>query len=829
MATELLIGRDSISRGEWLNLYTERVLPLVVLLVAIFLRLHNLDTIPDGLLHDEAYNGIDALRILAGERPIFLTENNGREALFVYLQAISVAVLGQTSLALRVVSAILGIMTVAATYPLIRRMFDARVALLTSGWLAISLWQVIESRVGLRRIALPLILAVGFYCLWRGLENLRGHGRSLRSVFWFSVGGVLIGLSLYTYSTARFVPLIVVAFALYLAFLHRSLFLRALPGLTLALGLTILVFLPEGLFFLRHPEAFLERAEQVSVLTTGPHQASPGQELLDSALRSLGTFAIRGDYHWERNIPDRPIFDPLSATFMLMGLALSVRRFRQPAYGLILMWLVIMFVPTILGEDTPYHPRLAGLIPALFVLPALGTAWLWQACESRRSSVVRTLPVLLVTLAFVGGALYTYHSYFRVWASTTSATQAFGADRYASFEAAVQWARDRGPALVSVYENTFPQIGFMFASQNNAQDIRTFEYNKTVIFLPEPTRAGYLFTSGLPPSSIIDRYFDEASAETVGTLPSGGPIIVHRLLDPLPAFDPDWPVPARFGEQVFIYGVDIPKDLQAGELTGVRWYWHILTNDKREFLFTNQLLGWDGERRGHLDAPGYDPNYWPVGTTGITLFQLEIDPETTTGAYWLMVAVYDRNRRDSSTLPVFDAQGNRAGNHLRLGPIKVHGRPPALSPEGLLPSRPAPENLLSTTFADQIDLLGYSLSDHRLVPGQSLELTLFWSARGRPTQDYTVFLHLLDSQGQLRGQADSPPASGKYPSSVWDAGETIADLHTLPLTPQLPAGEYSLAIGIYNPITGQRVPIVDENGQSSEDHVVISGFVVEVE
>ena len=110
-----------------------------MLLVAIFLRLHNLDTIPDGLLHDEAYNGIDALRILAGERPIFLIDNNGREALFVYLQAISVALLGQTSLALRVVSAILGIMTVAATYPLIRRMFDARVALLTSGWLAISL------------------------------------------------------------------------------------------------------------------------------------------------------------------------------------------------------------------------------------------------------------------------------------------------------------------------------------------------------------------------------------------------------------------------------------------------------------------------------------------------------------------------------------------------------------------------------------------------------------------------------------------------------------------------------------------------------------------
>ena len=798
-----------------------------MLLVAIFLRLHNLDTIPDGLLHDEAYNGIDALRILAGERPIFLIDNNGREALFVYLQAISVALLGQTSLALRVVSAILGIMTVAATYPLIRRMFDARVALLTSGWLAISLWQVIESRVGLRRIALPLFLAIGFYCLWRGLENLNIQGRGSRSVSWFSIGGLVIGLSLYTYSTARFVPVIVLAFALYLALVHRQLFLRALPGLTLALALTILVFLPEGFFFLRHPTTFLERAEQVSVLNTRPNQGSPEQELLDSALRSLGTFAIRGDYHWERNIPDRPIFDPISASLMLFGLALTVRRFRRPAHGFILIWLLIMFIPTILGDDTPYHPRLAGLIPAIFVLPALGAAWLWEACESRRPAFMRTLPVLLVTLAFVGGALFTYHSYFRVWAGTTSAAQVFGADRYASFQAAVKWARDRGPTLVSVYENTYPQIGFMFANQNRAQDIRTFEYNKVLIFSPDPTRTGYLFTYGLPPSSIMDRYFDEESAETVGTLPSGGPIIVHRLLDPLPAFDPDWPVPARFGEQVLIYGIDIPKDLPAGELTGVRWYWHNLSNDDGEFLFTNQLLGWDGERRGHLDAPGYDPNYWPVGTTGITLFQIEVDPETTTGAYWLLIAVYDRNRPDSSTLPVFDAQGNRAGKHLSLGPIKVHGRPPAPSSEGLLPNPIIPDNLLPTTFADQIGLLGYNLSDHTLVPGQSLDLTLFWSPRGRPSQDYTVFVHLLDSQGQLRGQADSPPTSGKYPTSVWDAGEVISDIHILELAPELPIGDYTLVIGLYYPGTGNRLSTIDENGQTSSDHLSISGLVVE--
>ena len=78
-------------------------------------------------------------------------------------------VLGQTTLALRAVSAVLGILTVVVAYLLARRMFDARVALLTCGWLTLSLWHVIFSRMGVaydfatalpcRRVLLPLARA----------------------------------------------------------------------------------------------------------------------------------------------------------------------------------------------------------------------------------------------------------------------------------------------------------------------------------------------------------------------------------------------------------------------------------------------------------------------------------------------------------------------------------------------------------------------------------------------------------------------------------------------------------------------------------------------
>ena len=834
---QAITGRTR-SRVELFASRAELILPIVVLLVAIILRLYSLDTIPRGLLWDEAHNGLDALRILDGERPIFLTGNFGREALFVYLQATSVALLGQTHLALRTVSAIMGILTIVAAYLLARRMFNARVAMLTCGWLTMSLWHVIFSRTGLRSVSLPLFLAIGFYCIWRGLEcagvqatmssdSPIAANRS-RSAIWFALGGSVLGLSLYTYSTARFAPFVIIALALYLAVLHRQLFRTALPGLVLALSLATLVFLPQGIFFLRHPASFLERAQQVSALNPELHQGNPSKAVLDSALRTLGMFAIRGDGAVDRNIPGRPMLDPLSALLVLIGIALSVRRFREPSYGFIVIWLLVMFAPSLLAiRDTPNYLRTTGIIPPLFILPALATTRLWEAWESRAPAMLRALPVFIVTLAFLVGALNTFHSYFVIWPKTPEYLRVFSTDKMVILELARRIARmDQQPIFVASNDYDDPRVNFVLFGLPEARYIRAFDAERSIITPPDHSSANYLLTWTPPHSPLMHRYFNRESARVVGTAPSSRPIVLHRLLDPRPPFEPDWSAPARFGDQVFVYGFDLPKDVRAGGAMIVRWYWRILAPDQREFAFTNQLFGVDDRRRGQLDSRGFAPGYWPVGTSGITTFEIDVDSETPTGAYWLHVGVYDRRADNISNLPVFDTNGNPAGNHLRLGPIKVHGPPPAQASEGPI-SPPAPDSLLPTTFADQIDLRGYSLSEHRLVPGQSLDLTFYWSPRGRPMRDYTVFVHLLDDQGQLRGQADSPPKAGEYPTSVWDAGELIADLHTLLLAPDLPAGEYTLAIGLYDPETGQRVQTVDENGKLTGDLAIVRGLLVE--
>ena len=90
--------------------------PLIgVMLVAAGLRLWKLNVLPPGLYHDEAINGVDARMVLSGAGlPLYFAANNGREPLFIYLQMVSAAILGANPYALRLVSALIGILTVPA-------------------------------------------------------------------------------------------------------------------------------------------------------------------------------------------------------------------------------------------------------------------------------------------------------------------------------------------------------------------------------------------------------------------------------------------------------------------------------------------------------------------------------------------------------------------------------------------------------------------------------------------------------------------------------------------------------------------------------------------
>lgn len=116
-------------------------------------------------------------------------------------------------------------------------------------------------------------------------------------------------------------------------------------------------------------------------------------------------------------------------------------------------------------------------------------------------------------------------------------------------------------------------------------------------------------------------------------------------------------------------------------------------------------------------------------------------------------------------------------------------------------------------FESEIALLGYELSPKPFWPGRPLCATLYWQAEAVLDTDYTVFVHFVDDSGYVHNQRDNVPAVGFYPTSQWQPGQIVADMHCLQLPPNLTPGPYGLNVGLYEPNSGQRLGIKSEAEQ----------------
>lgn len=124
-------------------------------------------------------------------------------------------------------------------------------------------------------------------------------------------------------------------------------------------------------------------------------------------------------------------------------------------------------------------------------------------------------------------------------------------------------------------------------------------------------------------------------------------------------------------------------------------------------------------------------------------------------------------------------------------------------------------------LADGIALNGYQLSSEEIQAEQPLNVRLFWRVNHTPTQNYTLFLHLLlvDREGSLEQLAgfDHPPGNGTCPMTEWLPGEMIVHEEEMMLPTVLPPGDLFLAVGFYTPSDGRRMPV----SLAADDHVLI--------
>jgi hypothetical protein len=88
--------------------------------------------------------------------------------------------------------------------------------------------------------------------------------------------------------------------------------------------------------------------------------------------------------------------------------------------------------------------------------------------------------------------------------------------------------------------------------------------------------------------------------------------------------------------------------------------------------------------------------------------------------------------------------------------------------------------------------------------------------------DYTVFVHVEDAAGNIVAQTDLQPTGGVYPTSAWTPGHTLKDSYRLRIPEDTPPGEYRVLAGLYDPATGERLPLLDPSGAPIDNQLPVT-------
>lgn len=124
------------------------------------------------------------------------------------------------------------------------------------------------------------------------------------------------------------------------------------------------------------------------------------------------------------------------------------------------------------------------------------------------------------------------------------------------------------------------------------------------------------------------------------------------------------------------------------------------------------------------------------------------------------------------------------------------------------------QNPLDVQFGENIFLRGYDLA--QTGSGGEFNVSLFWITRARLAENYKVFVHCLDANGEIVAQSDSIPASGMSPTEYWMKDQIVKDEHTLELPDGYSNSECHLQAGLYSTETGERLPSLMD-GKKVED------------
>ena len=394
----------------------------LVLLLALLIRLYQLDELPAGLWYDEADNLVHAREIQRspGDAPVFVRSTH-LPSLFLMPIAAVIELTGLTVTSGRLVSVAFGIAGVAAVFLLVRSILGSHLALVAAFLMAVSRWDINWSRIGMHGITAVLFASLTAYLTLRALRSGRLHD--------YGYAGAALGVGMWFYSAHRMFPL-VVGFMLLHHLLTQRPRIRRFAVRVLVLGaVALFVAAPVVQYAASDPEVFFERTSTSSVFSHAPLTTALGQVVGNLGDHIL-MFNYKGDANPRHNLPGAPMLDFLSGVLLVLGIGVALASWRRVELASLPVWLLVMVLPGVLTLhwESPQSLRSIGALPAAVVLIALAVGVLLRTGMTAPWRSVRLAAPVVVALVLAVIAYANISAYFVSQAGDPRVYAAFSTD-----------------------------------------------------------------------------------------------------------------------------------------------------------------------------------------------------------------------------------------------------------------------------------------------------------------------------------------------------------------------------------------------------------------
>lgn len=465
---------------------------LFIFLLAIILRIYNLDNIPPGFFIDEPNAGLDALYIIEGRQVSpFGTGWYGTPNGYIYYMAGILKLFGANWISLKIISLIPAILTIPALFILTKLIFGPIPGLIAMLLMAVSRWHLTMSRWGWNETAPPLFQILALFFLIRGLRDRRALD--------YSLSGLISGLMVYTYLSSRLALFTIFLFIVYWFFTNpigwRGSLKKSWSGIFLFSLALMIAIGPILVTYVTDPFTFSNRINEITILRDINEQKSI-TPLIDNLMDALKFFHHTGDFNGRHNLPGEPMADPFTGLFFAIGLFYAIIKLRDYRFFLLLIWLIIGLSAGFLSlnHQSPQAYRTLNALPAVTMLAAVSIdlfARLFNLAIKQKSvkhlpRVVKNIPIIFIVIVLVAASLWEIDTYFNKQAKSISVLSDFNPMENGVAHEVVQAYQSQMSIYVSPEFSYFSPLRYlMYGEVKNTTGQNSLDDMPYKVILPE--------------------------------------------------------------------------------------------------------------------------------------------------------------------------------------------------------------------------------------------------------------------------------------------------------------------------------------------------------